>query len=166
MGKKLLILCTLLIMGFLFFVYACEKGVSDFKIDQLEIREGKILHRELHRAIEYRPRDNKKCNCDDCFGICGIGWVYDSSETNNIDIIFDVTSGKARIYFPETLSHTESEFGIDNDLTLPSAIISTGYSNGKLEQGLYSYNFSVVNYVYNGTTKVSYGYVDVDYVLW
>lgn len=162
----LVILGALILIGCTLILYSCEKGTQETVLNQLEIRQGGVLHGELHRAIKNRPRDGKKCDCKACFGICGVVWVDDSSESYNIDILFNVAPGKARIYFPILASNSESEFGIDYDLALPLAIVPTGYNNGILKQGLYSYNSSVVNYTYNGSTKVSYGYVDVDYQLW
>lgn len=166
MKKKLIVFVPLIVIGILFVINSCEKGESVFNTNKLGIRQGGHLTGKLYRAIAIRPRDGKPCGCAACFGICNVKWVEDSTESYNIDIVFNVAPGKARIYFPIALSNAENEFGIDSDLVLPSSIVPANYSNGKLKCGLYSYNFNDVNYTYNGETKISYGYVDVDFALW
>ena len=121
----------------------------------------------IRRAVEKRKRDNKVCDCLECFGVCNIsfkvGWkpkMYAAPPVSNGN-----GGHSTRIYFNNDLDQFEDEFGIDFDLDIPNEFLeNTGYNSFTLKAGLYNFQEIGGNLNDNGEDVQTFGYVDVDCV--
>jgi hypothetical protein len=133
------------------------------KSSKREIGPGPIIviKAKPYRQTHNRKRDGKDCGCNTCFGICdvriggGIGFT-------TIIIQLNQETNLSTIYFTESLSNFDTEFGIDNDIIIPTeALVNTDISSLILKKGIYSF-VEDNSYISMGdSTYHTYGYVSV-----
>ena len=118
-----------------------------------------------YRKTTKRKRDGKNCGCAFCFGVCDFGIGFEIGSANvYVDPI--INDGKSRIYFAEQLPNFESEFGIDEDLTIPNeAIENTNINSLIIKEGIYEFHEVSGTIIYDDMTVQTYGFVDVNHVL-
>lgn len=160
-------------------IYACQKensssiltgSVTKNLLSETSNRGPSVklkVEGKLKRKIDVRPRDGKVCDCHDCFGICDLKVSVEAGYSPIIIAPDYPVSGQATIYFLEIQPGAESEFGIDENLSVPVPVVGsasgTPLSNLSLNAGIYNYD-STQQTILNtdGTPVTSYGSVVVN----
>ncbi|MFT5817070.1 MAG: hypothetical protein ACJAR8_000135 [Bacteroidia bacterium] len=125
--------------------------------------EGEIgLEGSPYRAFVQRDRDMKTCDCKFCFGICGVKIIV-KVPFPNFAIKPNESPTKSKIYVLDDFSNAESEFGLDEDLVVPTNRLSgTGINSLTLISGVYNYESFVEEVIVDSVQRTSYGFVIVD----
>lgn len=186
MKKISIILCLIFSIGI--FSQSCEKeknvktesiASSPQKIQKSEPVTILLIQCQLHRKIEYRPRDHKFCGCVNCFGICDVEiapWVkdllrklqigkkYDVSDKDHSLVFVEISSNnKAKLYILEDRDYFEDEFGIDESIVLEAdELYKAGFQSVTIESGEYKYKKCQEKVYYENGYYLSYGYVDIN----
>jgi hypothetical protein len=127
-----------------------------------------FLRGTIRRAIYQRPRDGKICDCMECFGICDVRFVNpfgSTADPNTAPIIItvDTICDANYIYICENESFFESEFGVDNEVEVPSeALRNTDLTELTIKNGLYTYTQEYDTLRYNNNDYIYYGIVEVN----
>lgn len=118
---------------------------------------------KLYRKIETRPRDGKTCDCLACFGVCDLSAEVEISLPKIIVEPNYPQNGKATIYFIDLPSAAESEFVIDEDISVPSGVlVGSSFTSLTFKAGAYQYDSTLLSITDNGQNVTSYGSVIID----
>lgn len=144
--------------------FIIDDTVGDLAIDCFGPKIGIKISGKPHRKTTNRRRDGVNCGCDQCFGLCDVSVGLDAGYS--FDVVVPANSTVGTIYFPETIDHAESEFGIDEDLSISGgALQAQGVSSLTFLTGLYEYHSETVTYEFDGESHTSFGYVTVNVAL-
>jgi len=111
-----------------------------------------------HRAIEKRPRDGKRCDCQYCFGICDLNFGT-SVQKNGMVVIDQNDPNHAVIYSFEPLEY-ESECPIDYDIV--AQLYPEDSTQITFQSGTYDFISEVNTLNINGETFQYYGFTTVN----
>lgn len=155
-----------------------NKNNNDFSTNNLLNRKAQtspdssfvILKATIRRAIYQRPRDNKVCDCENCFGLCDIQWfptlqgLFATNEHQSpILMKIDVINSCATLYILQEKDYFETEFGVDNSITIPSeALENTNFESITINEGLYEFNPQLEEFEYESNLLNSYGSIIVN----
>ncbi len=133
-----------------------------------------IIVAQLHRAIEFRPRDGEYCGCVNCFGICQVrffpgllewfrGLLKESKPSDpdeSVVLLEFINQQNSKLYLLENREFYEEEFGVDIPIEIPTeALEGTGRTSVEINSGLYSFVNQMDTISYLGDDYTSYGYI-------
>jgi len=129
----------LLIPLVLVLALSCSENSNDIKpIDsEISYRSGHWVGK-LHRA-KVLTDSGRNCVCENCFGVCDFHWEEDGVAEGEHKIGFKKQGSDTYLYLLESVSHVESEFGVDDDITV--FVDEGGFSlvQRTLLEGMYSF---------------------------
>ncbi len=138
-----------------------EEFTVDIASSARDVGVGIKIKGKPYRAIESRPRDGKNCGCKVCFGVCELSMELDF-DFSKMFMVVDPNGNTTRIHILENLENFEPEFGIDDDIFVPSkALNGTGMESLTLLKGIYDFIEMEDKINIDGKEQVTYGYVDV-----
>lgn len=118
---------------------SCNENSNDIKPinGEISFRSGHFLGK-LHRA-KILTDSGRTCGCEACFGICNFHWEEDGVADGEHKIGFLKQGSDTYLYLMETVSHAESQFVVDYDITVSVDEGGTSLVQRTLLAGSYSF---------------------------